>query len=68
MLTDQQIIAAAQEAGLCWPDCWFLVDSSRPGVDISAEWGDQERWRMGQLRYFVELAIATHAITLAADC
>jgi hypothetical protein len=67
MLSDQQILAAAREAHLCWPECWSLVDPTNPGADVSAEWGDQERWRMGQLRYFTELVIAAHAIAFPSD-
>lgn len=46
--TDQQIIEAATEAGMCWPDCWALTGPS-------SDWGDMEHERMAKLRRFAEL-------------
>lgn len=47
-MTDQQIIQAALDAGLCFPDCWAL--------NINPQyWDDEERRKMDQLRHFAEL-------------
>lgn len=48
LMTDQQIIQAALDAGICFPDCWAL----RLGPQ---HWDDEERRRMDQLRHFSEL-------------
>jgi hypothetical protein len=53
-VTDQQIIQAALDAGLCFPDCWQLVDLHDPQRDISDEWMSREREQMGKLRRFAE--------------
>jgi len=58
-MTDQQIIAAAQEAGLCFPDCWGLVNPWEPTKDASADWGAYEQDKMQQLRHFAELIKAS---------
>lgn len=54
-MTDQQIIQAALDAGLCFPDCWALVDPRDPERDSSDEWMSAERKHMAKLRRFAEL-------------
>ena len=54
-MTDQQIIQAALDAGLCFPDCWGLTSPSDPTEDISDEWGSYEQQKMQTLRRFAEL-------------
>jgi hypothetical protein len=54
-MTDQQIIQAALEAGLCFPECWALTSPSNPTEDISDFWGSYEQGKMQTLRRFAEL-------------
>ena len=54
-MTDQQIIQAALEAGLCFPECWALTSPSDPTQDISDFWGSHEQGKMQTLRHFAEL-------------
>lgn len=53
-MTDQQIIQAALDAGLCFPDCWALTSTSDPTEDISDTWGSYEQRKMQSLRDFAE--------------
>lgn len=53
-MTDQQIIQAALDAGLCFPDCWALTSASDPIEDISDTWGSYEQHKMQTLRDFAE--------------
>jgi len=53
-LTDQQIIQAALDAGLCFPDCWALTSPRDPTEDISDTWGSYEQRKMQSLRDFAE--------------
>jgi len=54
-MTDQQIIQAAREAGLCFPACWSLIAPWDPTRDVSDEWGGYEQGQMDKLRRFAEL-------------
>jgi len=47
-MTNQQIIQAAIDAGLCFPECWAL------GLALQ-DWDEQERNQMAKLRRFAEL-------------
>jgi len=53
-MTDQQIIQAALDAGLCFPDCWALTSASNPAEDISDTWSSYEQGKMQALRGFAE--------------
>ena len=50
--TDEEILQAARDAGLCFPSCWWLdlVDKK--------DWRIQEHKQMGKLRRFAELVQA----------
>lgn len=54
-MTDQQIIQAALNAGLCFPECWALTSPNDPTEDISDVWGSYEQRKMQTLRHFAEL-------------
>jgi hypothetical protein len=49
-LSDEQILQAARDAGLCFPICWFL---GQPKED----WEEKEHKQMDKLRRFAELLL-----------
>ncbi len=52
-LSDEQILQAARDAGLCFPACWYL--------DMDKEdWRIQEHKQMDKLRRFAELIKSCH--------
>lgn len=47
-MSDEEILQAARDAGLCFPTCWYL---GQPKED----WEEQEHSQMAKLRRFAEL-------------
>jgi hypothetical protein len=66
-MTDQQIIQAAREAGLCFPSCWSLIAPWDPTRDVSDEWGGYEHGQMDKLRRFAELIKASQSDQLVVQ-
>ena len=56
-MTDQQILQAALQAGLCFPLCWSLVDPTNPDADSSGDWEEAELAHMARLRHFAQLLV-----------
>lgn len=54
-MTDHQIIQAARQSGLCFPNCWYLIDLENPEKDITDEFEEPEQNQMNKLRKFAEL-------------
>ena len=56
-MTNHQIIQAARQAGLCFPNCWYLLDPEDEENDITDSFEGQEKIQMNKLRTFAELIL-----------